>query len=75
MPVRKENRSHLGVNQPAMVERYVEQIEDDAFWGVLEDSHAGELHIHIQTCLQLVQHCHGVAHVLGNQEESVDELQ
>lgn len=60
----KENRSHLGVNQPAVVERDVEQIEHDAFWGVLEDSHAGELHIHVQTCLQLVQHCHGVAHVL-----------
>lgn len=71
----KENRSHLGVNQPAMVERYVKQIEHDAFWGVLEDSHTGELHIHIQTCLQLVQHCHGIAHVLGNKENSPDELQ
>lgn len=71
----KESRSHLGVNQPAMVERYVEQIKHDAFWGVLEDSHAGELHIHIQACLQLVQHCHGIAHVLGNKENSLDELQ
>lgn len=70
----KENRSHLGVNQPAVVERDVEQIEHDAFWRVLEDSHAGELHIHVQTCLQLVQHRHGVAHVLGNKEEKTGSL-
>lgn len=60
--------SHLGVNQPAVVERDVQQIEHDAFWGVLEDSHPRELYVHVQACLQLVQHRHGVTHVLGDKK-------
>lgn len=67
---RKKSEAHLGVDQPAMVERDVEQIKHDAFWGVLEDPHTSELHIHIQTCLQLVQDCHGIAHVLEKAEEN-----
>lgn len=58
------NSSHLGVNQPAVVERDVKQVEHNAFWGVLEDPHACELDVHIQTRLQLVQHRHGITHVL-----------
>lgn len=65
---------HLGVHQPAVVQRDVEQIEDDALRGVLEDPHARELHVHIQTRLQLVQHRHGVAHVLEHTENSPDVL-
>lgn len=51
-----------------MVERDVQQIKHDALWGVLKDSHPCELHVHIQTCLQLVQHGHGITHVLENKE-------
>lgn len=65
---------HLGVHQPAVVQRDVEQIEDDALRRVLEDPHARELHVHIQTRLQLVQHRHGVAHVLEHTEDSPDVL-
>lgn len=67
---KKTTKAHLGVDQPAVVERDVEQIEHDAFGGVLEDPHASELHIHIQTRLQLVQHGHGIAHVLEHKESS-----
>ena len=62
--------SHLGVNQPAVVERDVQQIKHDAFWGVLEDSHPCELHVHVQARLQLVQHCHGITHVLGDKQNN-----
>lgn len=57
-----------------MVQRDVEQIKHDAFRGVLEDSHTRELHVHVQTRLQLVQHRHGVAHVLEHTENSPDVL-
>lgn len=43
----KKDPSHLGVNQPAVVKRDVQQIKHNAFWGVLKDSHPGELHVHV----------------------------
>lgn len=52
-----------------MVQGDVQQIEHDAFRGVFEDSHPSELHVDVQTRLQLVQHCHGIAHVLGGRDK------
>lgn len=43
----KKDPSHLGVNQPAVVKRDVQKIKHNAFWGVLKDSHPGELHVHV----------------------------
>lgn len=56
--------AHLWFNQPSVVERDVEQVEDDTLGCVLEHPNACEFHVHIQTSLQLVQDRHGVAHVL-----------
>lgn len=56
--------TNLGVHQPAMIERDVQQVEDDALGRVLEDTHPRELHVDVQACLQLVQDSHGVTHVL-----------
>lgn len=67
-PRRSSTGAHLGIDQPAVVQGDVQQIKHNAFWGVLKDSHPGELDVDVQTRLQLVQHCHGVAHVLGEKE-------
>lgn len=70
----QKDRPYLGVNKPAVVKRDVEKVEHNAFWGVLKHSHACELHVYVQTRLQLVQHCHGVTHVLEKKKKKEQEL-
>lgn len=59
--------TYLGLNQPAVVQWDIEQVEDDALGGVFKNSDACELHIHVQARLQLVEDRHGIAHVLYTQ--------
>lgn len=66
----------LRINQPSVIERNIQQVEDDALRRVLEYSHTCELNVHIQTCLQFMQHCHGIAHVLQREKkEEIIEMQ
>lgn len=59
--------TYLWVHKPAVVERNVKQIKDDAFRRVLEIRHTCKTHINVEACRQLWQHSHRVAHVLRRQ--------
>ena len=50
-----------------MVQRDVQQVEHNAFWGIFKDSDAGEPHVDVQPSLELVKDGHCVAHVLGTE--------
>lgn len=65
-------RPHLWVDQPAVVQRHTQQVEDTALGCVLKIRDARESHVDVQTCGQFGQHRHCVVHVLGVETKRVD---
>lgn len=63
---------HLWVDQPAVVQRHTQQVEDTALGCVLKIRDARESHVDVQTCGQFGQHRHCVVHVLGVETKRVD---
>lgn len=53
IPYSYHHPPHLWVGQPAVVERYVEQVEDDHLPGVLKVPHPGKLDVDVKAGVEL----------------------